>query len=221
VLADEAAVHHAVVALDRPDDLHDDDAAAIRLLIDGLTVMRLPWTAIKPLLPLSVKAAVARLHAWAADFRLDGARRENFRRLAEAVRGASVWRRNVRSPFAQAIGIERWRLEPADAEDGMMLYEAVPISRRFPARIACRGNHGRTLTCHALADGKGRLVGYGAFDPWSREMEGKALRAFYRLDGRRAGRIDVLPGGLRLQLDDRPKFVSAPETLTELAFTPT
>jgi hypothetical protein len=91
----------------------------------------------------------------------------------------------TRVSFAEALGMETPDLHVDRLRQGR-LFHAAPRGKR-PARVLCRGKFGRLIRCRAVADAKGALVGYLAFDPLSREVGGRPLFAAYGLEGKREG----------------------------------
>ncbi len=158
---------------------------------------------------LTAAAVAAELHRHSADPRID----ETERALAIGAAQLAGHRAGARRiSFADALGFDPGPLRTAVFAPGR-LFDAAPKGRWSAPRI-CRGKHGRSVRCRAVADASGALVGYLAFDPLSREFGGRPLFAAYGLDGRRAGYAwaDETPAygraGAPLQ-----GFVTVPEAL--------
>lgn len=113
--------------------------------------------------------------------------------------------------FAEALGLDTPDVRREPMRSGRM-FRAAPRGSS-PARLLCRGKNGRLIRCRAVADARGALVGYLAFDPLSREYGGRPLFAAYGLDGRRQGYAWAdEPMHWRAGAPEQG-FVSAPESI--------
>lgn len=131
---------------------------------------------------LTAAEAAGELMRMASDPRLNDDARASADLAAEAAAahpGAS------RVSFAEALGLEAPELRLDAMRQGRM-FRAAPRGKRL-ARLLCRGKYGRLLRCRAVADADGAMIGYLAFDPFSREIGGRPLFAAYGLDGKRQG----------------------------------
>jgi hypothetical protein len=132
---------------------------------------------------LTAAEAVVELDRLANDPRLGEDERATAELAADAVRSHPGV---GRVSFAEASGLPDEPLRTAAMRPGR-LYRAAPRGKSYPARLTCRGARGRLVRCRAVADARGALTGYLAYDPLSREIGGRPLFAAYGLDGRRNG----------------------------------
>ena len=157
---------------------------------------------------LTAYEAAAELGRMAADPRMnddDRTRAELAAETAAAHPGAG------HVSFAEALGVAAAPMRLERLRPGK-LFRASPRGK-FPARLHCRGKHGRLLRCRAAADARGALVGYLSFDPFSREIGGRPLFAAYDLEGKRQGYAWAdEPAYLRFGAPEQG-FVSAPESI--------
>ncbi len=114
--------------------------------------------------------------------------------------------------FSEALKIEPAALRTGAFRPGGSLLRASLRGQR-PTSIICVGKRDRTVRCRAVTDADGALLGYQAFDPFSRELGGTPLYALYDLEGRRYGyawttQPPVVRAGAPAQ-----GFATAPETI--------
>lgn len=116
-----------------------------------------------------------------------------------------------RISFAEALGLEAQPLR-FDRLRHERLLRAAPRGRH-PAKVLCQGKHGRLIRCRAVADARGAMVGWLAFDPLSREIGGRPVFAAYGLDGARQGYAWADEPVFWRAGRPGQGFISAPETI--------
>ncbi len=184
--------------------------AAGEIMIDGLRPVRLSETSSAKLDGLALDGAHARLRQLADDGRETSENRRRYEMLHEALGSGLRGLDATRWSFARWLDASGERPSPAELADGARLWWAAP-NMGWPAVCSAAGTRGRVVTCRALADSVGRLVGYAGFDVLSREFHGESLYALYDLSGRRAGRLTPVEGGGRAILgESRLAFITAP-----------
>lgn len=132
---------------------------------------------------LSAQAAAEILDDIAVDPRVDETARLSAEVLSDALKRHAD---PVHVSFADALGLPDAEFRAAALHPGARVFSAVPRGK-YRATAVCKGKHGRKVRCRAVADHDGALVGYLAFDPFSRELAGRPLYAAYALDGNRYG----------------------------------
>ena len=197
--------NNRTVSLDSAEPLkaHDeyDGDQEVLLMVDGVLPLRFSNDFLKRIGIMTPQGGRALLYRLINNPKVSETEKEKYSLLWDVLEGASRGKRTASTSLARLLNIRENHAVDSTIVQDELVFDAAPVGK-YPPVIECTGKMGRKFKCRAVANQRGELVGYRAYDPLSDEFYGSPTHALFDTEGRLVAILEDDEGGYRVKLGE-------------------